>query len=212
MLNALIYILFSTFEGFVIFAYAFSIFRIDFKGLEKETILTVILISIATYFYHNSSLFSNISLVLNLIALTCFFIVLFKVSPLHALLISALSFATLLTIQGATTLISGLSLDEIMRTDWLRYSFQFFTDSILLLISLLIKKRTFGFTFVPTRYVLKFKLTSLNIAILLTSISAVIVMGIAFNLSLYVGTFFWGMCFAVLIYLGVSKEMSNEFD
>lgn len=72
MLNALIYILFSTFEGFVIFAYAFSIFRIDFKGLEKETILTVILISIATYFYHNSSLFSNISLVLNLIALTCF--------------------------------------------------------------------------------------------------------------------------------------------
>lgn len=212
LLDTLVYIVFSCFEGLAIFYYAFSIFRLDLRGSEKETFFTIIAISIATYFYHESTLLSNVSLVLNIIALVLFLIFLFRLPLFHALLISVLSFVSLLIIQGLTTLISGISLDVIMGTDWIRYSFQSVTDIILFTIGLILKKRTFGFTFVPTRYVVKFKPSSLNVSIFVVSILALIVIGVAFNLNLYIGTFFWIVCFAGLIFLGINKEMSNEFD
>lgn len=215
MVEALVYILFSIVEGLIIVYFSFGLFRIKAMDYWKEILVTVSTISAATYYYSLNDALANVAPLLNILALFLALVLVFRISLLHSLYIAVAAAMGLLTIQFLLAKIGGffldMTLDEIRAIDWLRFSFQITSDSILLLISNYLQRKRLWFVFVPYESKLTFNLSKLNLMVLLSSVLGIILLSNTMKLdNLTMGTLLSLFCLAILIYVGIKIEMSDE--
>lgn len=215
MVDALVYIVLSIVEGLIIVFFSFGLFRIDVKDYWKEIVVTVSSISAATYYYNQHETLSQVSTLLNIIALFLALVIVFRISLLHSLYISVAGFVALLAAQlifiSGTSLVLDIDLAAIRSNDLIRYSLQIAGDILILLISLVLRKKRLWFTFVPYSPEITFKLTKSNLAILMASILGIIILSFVFKFdNLVIGTILALMCITNLIVIGIMTEKRKE--
>ncbi|MGG1650504.1 hypothetical protein ABHN03_25430 [Paenibacillus sp. NRS-1775] len=208
---ALVYILMSLFEGFVVFYFAFSVFRINIKECFFEIIITNILISVATYFYSLDSVTSNLTPLLNMMTLTIFLIALFRVSSKHAFFASALTLSVFLVIQSISVWIvypfTGLTLENIKSDNFLRYTYQAGSDMVIFLIANLLVKKRLWFSFISYNFTIKFAMTKNNILITVIPSCIMLIAGFTYDINnLLLGSIVWTICFINLLFMGIKME------
>ncbi|MFI2856862.1 hypothetical protein ACH6EH_06950 [Paenibacillus sp. JSM ZJ436] len=214
MLDAIIYVTMSMIEGFILFFFAFGLFRIDLRDYWKEVGIAVTTISLGTFFYSTSDALSPISPLLNMSAMILFLIILFKLPMLHSFYVVATTFIVVLVMQGITVAsvgnIANLTLAEIKNNDHLRYSFQLTTDLLILCLSVFLRKKKLWYTFIPYGKQ-KVKLTISNALLLMTSAFGIAIASTALNMNNFIiGTIFWSSFAALIIYIGIRKEASGN--
>jgi hypothetical protein len=211
LLDALVYIFFSTLEGLVIMYCSLSIFRVNIKIYFREAILTSIMISCGTYFYIGTN-FESSSVFINAVMLMIAYLFIFRISLLPSIYIPIFGFVAFLVLQGLfISIISygfNISLEKIKSIEALRYFIQVATDLIILSLFKGLEKRRICFTFVPFDYSIKIKRNKANVALLISSFLGAALLGTALRFdSLIIGTLFWIVGFVVIVYVGYKKEM-----
>ncbi|WP_413986419.1 hypothetical protein [Paenibacillus polymyxa] len=216
-MQALLYILLSALEGFVVFYFAFSIFRINIKENLYEILITNIMISIATYFYSLEPVTSNLSPFFNMIAMILCLIFIFKISPLYSIFTAVLSLVVILVIQSLFVWfmypVTHLSLADIKNNDFLRYTYQIGSDTIIFLLAKRLVKKGLWFSFISYNFSMKFSLTKINLLITIIPICVMVLVGITYDLNKFLfGSIIWLLCFINLLYMGIRMERSRIED
>lgn len=214
-MNSIIYVIASIIEGFSIFFFAFGLFRVSIREYWREVVLTTLIISLTTYFYKDHALLSSISPVLNILLMIFFLFILFKLPLLHSVYIVVTSFVVMLAVQGLSVAIVNLvfhvGLAYIREIDLLRYTFQLSTDFVIFLVSLILRRFNIWFTFVPYHRTIRFKVSTINLSLLVSSLIGIAIMFSAFRIdNIVAGSIFWIIYSLCLLLVGYKKEFGKN--
>ena len=218
MLNAIIYAGFSVIEVYSILFFIMTIARMNINDYIKESTVGVIIVSICTYLFHESSHLSKISPMLCLLLFLSILIFVFRLSTIHSTVITMVGYITCLIIQGVIifvpTLFTSLTLSEIKGNDVLRYSFQTISSVLIYLIAFKFRKKNIGFGFVPYSPSVKFKITKTNLNIVYLLIVTVLVLSSILEIGkMYIAIFMLIILFNFALFMGLRRERGDvKFD
>ncbi|KAF6565385.1 hypothetical protein G9G63_09515 [Paenibacillus sp. EKM202P] len=208
------YIIFSMLDGLAIFIFGFGMYSIKLRDYWIQFIVSSLCISVGTFLYVEYDLPNRIAPIANLLLLIIFLVILFKLSPLSSLRISGISFLVQMILQTLTALVlaSTLNIDFFTTTKDYGMLIQFLGDTIMILISLALRKRSVFFTTLPYQYTLKFKINFSNVVLFIISLIGVSVMTKPTFDNMTISVVFWIIIFVSLILIERRKEIKNEYD
>jgi|GEM_PF-3832751 len=218
MLDAIIYVGFAAIEVYSIMFLIMSIARMNIFEYIKESTVGVVIVSICTYLFKESTILSQISPMICLLLFLSILIFIFRVSTIHSIIIVLIGYITCLIIQGVfifiPTIFSNLTFDEIKANDTLRYSFQTINAIIIFSLGHFLRKKNIGFLFVPYAPSFKFKITKTNLNIVYLLILAVLALSSILEIGkMYIGIFMLIILFNFALFMGLRRERGSvKFD
>ncbi|QSF43470.1 hypothetical protein [Paenibacillus tianjinensis] len=218
MLDAIVYVAFAAIEVFSIMFLIMAIARMNIFEYIKESTVGVVIVSICTYLFKESSVLSQISPMICLLLFLSILILIFRISTIHSIIIVLIGYITCLIIQGVfifiPTIFSSLTFEEIKSNDVLRYSFQTFNAIIIFIMGSLFRKKNIGFLFVPYSPSLRFKITKTNLNIVYLLILAVLALSSILEVSrMLIGIFMLIILFIFALFMGLRRERGEvKFD
>ncbi|ODA08202.1 hypothetical protein [Paenibacillus polymyxa] len=208
------YIIFSMLDGMAIFIFGFGMYSIKLRDYWVQFIVSSLCISVGTLLYVEYDLPTRVAPIASLLLLIIFLVILFKLSPLSSLRISGISFLVQMILQTLTALIlaSTLNIDFFETTKEYGILIQFLGDTVMVIISLILRKRSIFFTTLPYQYTLKFKINTSNIILFIVSLLGIALMTKPTFNNMTSSVVFWIAIFVLLILIERRKEIKNEYD
>ncbi|QWU14341.1 hypothetical protein SAMN04487895_101643 [Paenibacillus sophorae] len=215
--SALVYILFSMIDGVSILTFAFGSFKVDLKSYWKEIFLTAFIISTGNYFLSQHDNFQNYTSVFSLILLFLSLLFYFRISVFSSIRLTIIGFVSQAIIQLVlvliTTMVIHTNISEIQENDFLRCLLQIISGSIMILSSVLMRRKRLYFTTLPYDYSYKIKFTKVNTILILSSIVVVIMfLNISRFNNIIVEILFWILCIFNIYVLETKKQMRDDID
>ncbi len=215
MFEALLYILASCLEGIAFFVITFGIFRISLSDYTKEVIVTISIVSLGTYLLSDHQVAAQFTPLINLIILIIFLILFFRVSLPHTILMMVSGYIVCMIVQWGlikcSEMITGINLVEIKDSASLSITYQIISSTVLIVISVILRRLSLWFTFIPYATTLSFKMTKSNIIILTTATSILFIFGITLKYSsLIFGFSIWLVCLIALLTISFRREFQVD--
>ncbi|MBT2759908.1 hypothetical protein [Paenibacillus sp. ISL-20] len=211
MFEAFIYILASCLEGVAFFVIAFGLFRIRIAEYIKEVIITIVVVSLGTFLLSDHQLVAQFIPFINLITLIIFLIFFFRVSVPHTILIVVSGYIACMILQWGLIkvidLVAGVNLMDIQNSISLRTFVQILNSTLIIIISMILRKFSLWFTFVPYSTSINFKMTKHNLTLLLVATTILFVFGMTLKYSsLFFGFTIWIICLTTLMAISLRRE------
>jgi hypothetical protein len=215
-----LFTLFSSMEYVATFILMFTLFRFRFKGYRKQIALTSLILCYVSYTMRFDGM-ANITTIVQLILFFLLIWMLFQVQVFYAAIMSFTAFIGYGIVQILIVLITlNLGMLEIadLRENTLKgYVIQLGTAVIYASIGWIIRKKNWGFSFVPTSNYGRIKYTQLNMIFMLVMIISTIAMlftiyAINNNRSIEASVILLAIfviIFSVMLYLSNRKDWDN---
>jgi hypothetical protein len=207
-MNFILFNTFSTLENIGIILIMLSLFKYRVLDYLPQILLTSSILSLISHTMRFE--LSNSNLVPFIVILTLFLFVwiAFRVSVFYALIITIVGFIASALLQ--LILLFIIELTELTTLNAIEtpysiegYSIQFMTSILAFLLSFLLRRKNYGFNWVPYSKTAKFKLKGDNIILFLVTIVSVFTIGLLFYLYLsgYIHLLAIFVLFSVLMFL-----------
>lgn len=215
MLDSMLYILASCIEGIAFFFITFGLFRISIRDYIKEVTVSIVVVSLGTYLLSEHQSMAQFTPLINLLILIIFLICFFRVSFPHTILIIVSGYIVCMVIQwvliNTLELTTGWTLLEIKNSIVLRTTIQILSSTLIAVVSLILRKYTLWFTFVPYSTSLNFRMTKSNISLLITTTTTLFVFGVTLKYSsLIFGFSIWIICLITLMVISFRREFQVD--
>jgi len=201
------FMLFSTIEGFAVYAIALYTFRLDFRRYFWHSLIIIELINLQNFLTREEvSTLAYIAPVINFIITALFLRTIARIPILWSLLMTSVGYAAHIALQSAL-ITMFFSLDEV-RTDPIKgYTIQFLSGVIGTIIGWSLYRRGMGFAFNFDR--LKFKWEHMLVLILII-LFIMFLTFMMYSLNVFVGLI--GFLFSLLIFLyySIKKETAEN--
>ena len=140
---------------------------------------------------------------------------LFRVSLPHTILMMVSGYIVCMIVQWGlikcSEMITGINLVEIKDSASLSITYQIISDTVLIVISVILRRLSLWFTFIPYATTLSFKMTKSNIIILTTATSILFIFGITLKYSsLIFGFSIWLVCLIALLTISFRREFQVD--
>ena len=187
MLNASLFVLFSTFEFLSILLFMFVLFRLKIAHNKFHILFIAVLLSYISYNLHVAQL-SGISPLLQMLVYFLLIWLMFRIQIFYALVISAISYISFGMVQSiflvSLHLLNIITFDQIVPGTMLGYFLQICTATIMLTITLILKKLNWGYDYVPHNEFAPIKLKNENLHFLIIIVISVLFIGIVYYITL----------------------------
>jgi hypothetical protein len=221
-MNFFLFNLFSTIEVIAVIILMLSIFKYRVMDYIPQILLTSLTMSLISHTIHFEFENNSVVPIVSIIVLFIFVWLAFRVALLYAMIISVVGYVTYGLLQTVIVYIlqfTGLvSLDTALKPySLLGYLMQLITSIVACLISYQIRKKNFGFNWIPYSSSAKFRLKGDNIILFITVIVSVFVIGLAFFLFLtgyvhLIANFILIFIVLALLFYLASKQEGKYYD
>ncbi|PZD93152.1 hypothetical protein DNH61_24190 [Paenibacillus sambharensis] len=143
------FMLFSTIEGFAIYALSFYIFRLDMRRYLPHVVLMLLLVSFQNYVARDILALSAAAPIINLVLSTFFFVTIIRIPLVWSMVMVLTGYIGFAVLQTSLVFLSlgFISLDELQVYSWKAYILQALTGITGWLIGWILYKKRLGFTF-----------------------------------------------------------------
>jgi hypothetical protein len=214
----LLFVVFSSMEYLAIFAIMFALFRFEYKFYHNSVIFICGVLSFVSYSLRYGFEQEFLGPIVHILLIFAFLYYIFQVQVFYAGVMSVTGFLAYVIIQTITLVILNFSgvikFGEVQPNTWEGYLIQIISCLLAFSIIFLIKRKNFGFAYVPhgQRAFVAYK--GLNKIFLYFIILGTIATSILFELDneplLLIMTGVLIAIFIIIIYLSIRKEYSND--
>jgi hypothetical protein len=210
----------SMIEWFAILSLIFLMFRFPIRGYIVHIIFTSLIISQLSFLLHDVIHVKSIAPIIQLFVLILFLWLMFRVHIIYSLIMATIGYISIIVIQTILPLViqwlNIFTIQELIESHNLQYILSIIFSFITGCICLVFSRYGIGFSFVPDSEKAKFILKGENIAFLIvTCLAAVLVLmtclilfsGVTKSILIFLGLMILILC--LFLYLAFKRESTS---
>lgn len=215
--DIIIFTVISSIEYISIMILIFTIFRFQYFHLKPQILFISIALSYVSYSMRTDDM-ALVTPFVQLLLLILFLWMIIKVHPFYAIIMGTLGYITYGLLQGGLLYLFSQFPIPLEAMTWPMYGLAILTSSLTICISLWLKRRNLGFSFVPTSDYLRVKLKKQEVyefmfTIFFSVLGAAVCYGFYLfdvnPLFLFFTMLILVLCISILFYLSHQKEMRD---
>lgn len=220
-MDFVLYIVFSSLEYLAIFALTFALFRFEYKVYHNSVLFVSAMLAFVSYSIRISFDQPIIDPIATVLLMYAFMHYIFQVQVFYSAVMTVTGYIAYGIVQSSVIfgldLVGILTLEQVKPNTIYGYVTQLVSIAIALVITALLKRKNFGFAYVPHGHRANVKYRGLNRLFLITLIlaSAMAWITLYYNVEASALPFFLMtipliVIFGFLIYLSVRKEKNDD--